>query len=98
MNKTFFIDIPTGYNIPSTLQAIVLYFETGKSVYKKTVKDCFDHCSWNLPSINKKYNSYLNTLVKELLNPEHIIFLRVKGGGVTYRITSYNSEKRVVVE
>lgn len=98
MTKTFFIKVPVGNDIQCTIQAIKLYFQTGKSVYRNTVKDCFDNLHWNLPHLNKKYNSYLNSFTKELLNPEHVIELRVEGNGTWYKITSYNSEKKVVVE
>ena len=77
--KTFFLTIPVSNDIPDTIEAVKLYLKTGKSIYKKTVKNCFGYCEWNLPHINKKYDSYLNTLVKELRNPEYIIEIRLKG-------------------
>lgn len=98
MKKTFFLVVPVGNDIPCTIDAIVLYFKTGKPIYRNIVKDCFNYCKWNIPCVEKKYESYLNALTKELLNPKYTIEIRIKGNGLLYKITSYNSEKKVVVE
>ena len=98
MKKTFFLKVPYGNDIQSTIKAICLYFKTGKPIYRNTVKDCFDNLQWSLPHLEKKYNSYLNALVKELLNSEHVIELRIEGNGIWYKITSDNSTKTVGVE
>lgn len=99
MLKKFFLNIPVGNDIPCTVEAVKLYLKTGKHIYKETVKNCFGYCEWNIPHINKKYNSYLNALVKELRNPEHVIEIKLKGNNEQwYTIISNNSTRIVGVE